>query len=399
MFISAIIAAGGRGARLGGPAPKQLRTIGGRTLLERAVAPFDASDRIDEIVVVLPAELAAAPPAALRTGRTPVRWVAGGARRQDSVAAGFDAVAPASELVVVHDAARPFCTAGLIDRTLAAAAESGAAAAALAAVDTVKQARIEEGMTVVDSTLPRGRIFLAQTPQAFRVGVLRDAIAQGRAGAAATDEAALAELAGHRVRLVPGDPRNVKVTGPADLALAERMADAAAAAPDPGGHRIGLGYDVHRFAEGRRMVLGGVEFPGPRGLLGHSDADAVCHAAADALLGAAGAGDVGRHFPDDDPRWKDASSIDLLRRASAIVRGRGFAVGNVDVVVVTEWPKIGPAADEMRRRLAEALAVAPDRVAVKGKTGEGTGEVGRGEALVVHAVASLFRSPPAPAGA
>lgn len=395
MFISAIIAAGGRGARLGGPAPKQLRTIGGRTLLERAVAPFDASDRIDEIVVVLPAELAAA----LRPGRTPVRWVAGGARRQDSVAAGFDAIAPASELVVVHDAARPFCPADLIDRTLTAAAESGAAVAALPAVDTVKRARIEEGVTVVDSTLPRDRIFLAQTPQAFRVGVLRDAIAQGRAGAAATDEAALAEMAGHRVRLVPGDPRNVKVTGPADLALAERMADAAAAAPDPGGHRIGLGYDVHRFAEGRRMVLGGVEFPGPRGLLGHSDADAVCHAAADALLGAAGAGDVGRHFPDDDPRWKDASSIDLLRRASAIVRGRGFAVGNVDVVVVTEWPKIGPAADEMRRRLAEALAVAPDRVAVKGKTGEGTGEVGRGEALVVHAVASLFRLPPTPAGA
>ncbi len=386
MFVSAIIAAGGRGARLGGQVPKQLRTVGGRTLLERSIAPFDASERIDEIVVVLPAELAAAPPAEVREVRTPVRWVAGGARRQDSVAAGLDAVDPASEVVVVHDAARPFCGPELIERTIDAAVESGAAIAALPAFDTVKEGRRENGMAFVGATLARDRIFLAQTPQAFRTGVLRDAIARG-GGAEATDEAALAERAGHPVRLVEGDPANVKITRAADLAAADRLASAAAAAAVA--PRVGLGYDLHRFAAGRPLMLGGVHVPGPRGLLGHSDADAVCHAVADALLGAAGAGDIGQRYPDDDVRWKDAASIDLLQEVAGVVRDLGFIAGNVDVVVVTEWPRIRPLADAMRQRLAAALAVDPGRIAVKGKTSEGVGEVGRGEALVVHAVASL----------
>ena len=390
MFVSAIIAAGGRGARLGGRVPKQLRTVGGRTLLERSIAPFDACGRIDEIVVVLPAGLAAAPPAAVREVRTPVRWVAGGARRQDSVAAGLDAVDPASEVVVVHDAARPFCGPELIERTIAAAVESGAAIAALPALDTVKEGRLEDGLAFVGATLARERIFLAQTPQAFRTGVLRDAIARG-GGAEATDEAALAERAGHPVRLVEGDPANVKITRAADLAAAERLASAAAPAAAP---RVGLGYDLHRFAAGRRLVLGGVHVPGPRGLLGHSDADAVCHAVADALLGAAGAGDIGQRYPDDDVRWKDAASIDLLREVAGVVRDLGFSAGNVDVVVVTEWPRILPLAEAMRQRLAAALAVDPGRIAVKGKTSEGVGEVGRGEALVVHAVATLLPRPP-----
>lgn len=391
--VSAIIAAGGRGARLGGPVPKQLRAIGGRTLLEHAVAPFETSERIDEIVVVLPDDLLAAAPAGLERLRTPLRRVAGGARRQDSVAAGLAAVAASSELVVIHDAARPFCTPELIGRTLDAASASGAAVAALPALDTVKEGRPEMGAAFVAATLARERIFLAQTPQAFRVDVLRDAIARGRGGAEATDEAALVERAGHPVRLVAGDPANVKITSEADLAAAARLASAAAGPPAP---RIGLGYDLHRFVEGRRLVLGGVHVPGPRGLLGHSDADAVCHAVADAVLGAAGAGDIGQRFPDDDDRWRDASSIALLRDVGVIVRDLGFVVGNVDVVVVTEWPRIGAVAGEMRRRLAEALAIAPEQVAVKGKTSEGVGEVGRGEALVVHAVAAL--TPPAGAG-
>ena len=390
MFVSAIIAAGGRGARLGGRVPKQLRTIGGRTLLERSIAPFDASDRVDEIVVVLPPGLAETPPGELRWPRTRVRWVTGGARRQDSVAAGLDAVDPASEIVVVHDAARPFCAPGLIERTIDAAAEAGAAIAALPALDTVKEGRLENGAAFVGRTLARDRIFLAQTPQAFRTRVLRDAIARG-GGAEATDEAALAERAGHPVRLVEGDPANIKITRPADLASAERLASAAARPLAP---RVGLGYDLHRFVAGRPLVLGGVHVPGPRGLLGYSDADAVCHAVADALLGAAGAGDIGQRYPDSDARWKDAASIDLLREVAQVVRDLGFAAGNVDVVIVTEWPRILPLADAMRQRLAAALAVEPGRIAVKGKTSEGVGEVGRGEALVVHAVAALVPRPP-----
>ena len=385
MHISAIVAAGGKGERLGGGVRKQLRTVGGRTLLERSVTPFDGSERIAEIILVLPADLVASPPDFVRGIRTPVRLVAGGGRRQDSVAAGLGALAPESEIVVIHDAARPFCTPAVIGRTIDAAAECGAATAALPAFDTVKEGRVENGATLVGATLQRERVFLVQTPQAFRVDLLRDAVARG-GGADATDEATLVERAGHPVRLVQGDVRNFKVTSRDDLALAEQLVSAGQVET-----RVGLGYDLHRFVEGRPLVLGGVSIPGPRGLLGHSDADAVCHAVTDAVLGAAGAGDIGQLYPDDDDRWKGAASIELLRDAMGAVRKLGFAVGNVDVVVVTERPKIRAVAGTMRQRLAEVLLVAPERISVKGKTGEGVGEVGRGEALVVHAIAMLTR--------
>ncbi|MCE2542748.1 MAG: 2-C-methyl-D-erythritol 4-phosphate cytidylyltransferase [Acidobacteria bacterium] len=385
MHISAIVAAGGKGERLGGGVRKQLRTVGGRTLLERSVTPFDGSERIAEIILVLPADLVASPPDLVRGIRTPVRLVAGGGRRQDSVAAGLGALAPESEIVVIHDAARPFCTPAVIGRTIDAAAECGAATAALPAFDTVKEGRVEDGATLVGATLQRERVFLVQTPQAFRVDLLRDAVARG-GGADATDEATLVERAGHPVRLVQGDVRNFKVTSRDDLALAEQLVSAGQVET-----RVGLGYDLHRFVEGRPLVLGGVSIPGPRGLLGHSDADAVCHAVTDAVLGAAGAGDIGQLYPDDEDRWKGAASIELLRDAMGAVRKLGFAVGNVDVVVVTERPKIRAVAGTMRQRLAEVLLVAPERISVKGKTGEGVGEVGRGEALVVHAIAMLTR--------
>ena len=385
MRVAAIIAAGGSGERLGGSVRKQLRSVGGRTLLERAVAPFDASERIAEIVVVLPAQLLAAAPDLTGGVRTPLRFVAGGARRQDSVAAGLAAIAPASDIVVIHDAARPFCTPHLIEATVAAAADSGAATAALAAQDTVKEGRAVNGAVTVRATLPRERIYLVQTPQAFRVEVLRRAVAQAD-GAAATDEASLVERMGHAVRLVAGDVRNFKVTSPADLELAERIAGGG-----PPETRVGVGYDLHRFEAGRPLVLGGVTIAADRGLRGHSDADAVCHAVTDAVLGAAGAGDIGQRYPDSDARWRGAVSLELLRDSVAAVRERGFAVSNVDVVVVTEQPKIRLHADAMRERLAGALQVAAERVSIKGKTGEGVGEVGRGEALVVHAVAMLVR--------
>ena len=392
MFVSAIIVAGGRGTRLGGGVHKQLRMIGGRTLLEWSVEPFDQSDRIDEIIVVLPAEFIESPPESLRRLQTPIRLVPGGHRRQDSVAAGQEVLAPASDIVVVHDAARPFCTMDLIARTVDAASETGAAIAALPALDTVKEGHTEHGVTVVRSTLEREQIFLAQTPQAFRAGVFRDAIARGREGTEATDEAALAELVGHRVQLVPGDPRNIKVTTVDDLSRASQMVGTLSHSNSPG-VRVGIGYDLHRFVDGRKLVLGGVEIPGSRGLLGHSDGDAICHAVADAVLGAANAGDIGQHFSDEDPRWKDASSIALLRKVAMIVADLGFAVNNVDVVVVTEQPKIRSIVDEIQRRLADALMVTSQQVAIKGKTNEGLGEIGRGEAIVVHAIASLNTTP------
>lgn len=380
MHVVAIIAAAGQGRRFGAAVPKQLLELGGRSLVQRSVDAFDASPLVDEIVVTVPPELVGEAGFALAAASKPLRIVAGGARRQDSVANGFAAVGDRADLVVVHDAARPFVTVDLIARTIAAAAESGAAIAAVAARDTVKRAAPD--LRSVGETLPRETVFLAQTPQAFRRDVLRDAIA--RAGSdEATDEAALAERAGHAVRIVEGDPRNMKITTPDDLTVARALAGGPAA-PAP---RVGAGYDLHRLVEGRRLVLAGVEIPGGRGPLGHSDGDVVCHALTDAVLGAAAAGDIGRHFPDSDPAWKDAPGLDLLGRAVAIVGARGFRVDNVDVVVLLERPKIAPHLDEIRRRLAAALGVAADRVSVKGKTNEGVDAVGRGEAMAAHAVA------------
>ena len=388
MRVAAVVVAGGRGARIGGPVPKQFRPLGDGTLLERALAPFDASARVGEIVVVLPPDLTASPLPGLQSLGTPLRVVPGGGRRQDSVAAGVDAVRGGTDLVLVHDAARPFCPPALIDRTLDAAVETGAAVPALRAADTVKQAAARDGRLVVGATLPREDIYLAQTPQAFRIEVLRDAVALGRSGVDATDEAWLAERCGHAVRLVEGDPDNFKVTTPADLRrAAERVAGGPASRPAFA--RVGLGYDLHRTIAGRPLILGGVHVPHDRGLDGHSDADAVCHALIDAILGGAAAGDVGSHFSNRDPRWKGASSIDLLRRAVAIVHERGLAVGNADVVIMAERPRIGPHAAAMRQRLAETLGVAVEAVSVKAKTGEGVDAVGRGEAIAVHAVATL----------
>ena len=242
------------------------------------------------MIVALPKELADAPPPYLRSPGKPLRIVAGGPRRQDSVANAFAAASESSEVIVIHDAARPFVSADLIARTIAAAAESGAALAAMPARDTVKQV----DRMFVTSTLPRESIFLAQTPQAFRRHVLGAALALARQGVEATDEAALAEQAGHAVRIVEGDTSNIKITTPEDALVAEAIANRAAGSQAT--VRIGTGYDLHRFVEGRPLILGGVTIPFDRGLLGHSDADAVCHAVTDAVLGAAAAGDIGRHF-------------------------------------------------------------------------------------------------------
>ena len=386
MHVTAIIAAAGEGRRLGASVPKQLLDIGGRSMLERSVDAFARHARVDEVLVVMSAGLAAAPPPWLASraaaGGAPIRIVEGGSRRQDSVANAFDRVSATSDVVLVHDAARPFVAADLISRAIDAAAEHGAAIAALPVRDTVKRSIAG----VIVETLPRDAIFLAQTPQAFRRDVLERAVALGRAGVEATDEAMLAERAGHAVHVIEGDPANVKITTSGDLDAARRIADAPALAG-----RIGTGYDLHRLVEGRPLLLGGVAVPSAVGALGHSDADVVCHAATDAILGAASLGDIGRHFPDTDAAWKNASSLELLRRAAAMARGAAFEIVNLDVVVVLERPKISPFVDRIRDGLAGAVGVPVERVSVKGKTNEGVDAVGRGEAIAAHAVALLER--------
>jgi 2-C-methyl-D-erythritol 4-phosphate cytidylyltransferase / 2-C-methyl-D-erythritol 2,4-cyclodiphosphate synthase len=390
MHVTAIIAAGGSGRRLGASVPKQLLDVGGRTLLERSIEAFRSHPAVDEVIVAVPADMLAAPPSCLAwlDGARDVRLVAGGERRQDSVANAFAAVSETVDIVLVHDAARPFVTRDVISRAIEGAVAHGAAIAALPVSDTVKRVAIDEarvGGSVIVETLSREEIFLAQTPQAFRREVLQSAIAAGRSAEAtpeATDEAMLAERAGYRVHVVLGDPGNGKVTTAADLAGAR-------ARVEPGGGRVGVGYDLHRLIEGRPLVLGGVTVPSERGALGHSDADVICHAVTDAILGAARAGDIGQHYPDTDPRWKGASSIALLREVAALVRQRGLVVENVDVVVILERPKIGPHRDAIQSRLADALGIDASRVSVKGKTNEGMDAVGRGEAVAAHAVALL----------
>ena len=328
---------------------------------------------------------------------------------------------------MIHDAARPFASADLISRTIAAAAESGAALAAVQARDTVKRsingpAKAGHYVRTVAETLDRSTIFLAQTPQAFRRDVLVDAL---KLSDDATDEAALAERAGHTVRLVDGEATNIKITTPEDLAIAEAIAvnadgrspalrraqgipsdaptgeprderlalqhqeerDGFSRAKPARTGRAGTGYDLHRLVEGRPLVIGGVTIPSDRGALGHSDADVVCHAITDAILGAACLGDIGRHFPDSDPRWKNASSVDLLRRAVALAGEQQLEVGNVDVTVILERPKINDHVDAMRANVAAAIGIDVSRVSIKGKTNEGVDAIGRGEAIAAHAIA------------
>jgi len=385
VHVSAIIAAAGRGLRYGGAHPKQLLRIGGQPMLARSVDVFRQCAVIDDIVVAVPAEIADLPPDYLRGGAKRIDIVAGGTRRRDSVAHAFARVAERADVVVIHDAARPLVTSELIGRTVAAAAEFGAAIAAVAARDTVKRAT---GEGVVLGTLPREEIYLAQTPQAFRTAVLRDAL---ELGGDVTDEATLVELAGHSVRLVEGDPRNLKVTTPADLEMAERLL--AGSAPAAPALRVGNGYDLHRLVPGRPLILGGVTIPFDRGLQGHSDADAIAHAVTDAVLGASAAGDIGRHFPDTDPAWEGANSLELLRRAAEVSRARGFAVVNVDVVVIAQRPKLVSYIDAMCANLAGALGCAPSQVSVKGKTNEGVDSMGAGESIAVHAVVLLHGAP------
>lgn len=383
MSVGVIVAAGGRGTRVGGESPKQLLSLGGRPMLARSVSLFDEHPRVSEIVVVLPAEHVADGATIVGPVKCRTRFVAGGKRRQDSVRRGLDAMSGDLDIVLIHDAARPFADRALVDRVIDAAEAAGAAVPAIPARDTVK--RVGRGGDVVIETIAREEIYLAQTPQGFRREILARAMAGDSAAADATDEATLVERAGHAVRLVDGDERNVKITTADDLERAR-----ARLAPLTSVPLVGTGYDLHTLAAGRALVLAGVTIPSDRGPRAHSDGDVVCHAVVDAMCGAAGAGDIGRLFPDTDPAWKDAPGLELLSRAVGVIRARGLVVSSVDVTVLLERPKLSPHVDAIRDRVAEVLGVPVDRVGLKAKTNEGVDAVGRGEAIAAHAVAVLL---------
>jgi 2-C-methyl-D-erythritol 4-phosphate cytidylyltransferase/2-C-methyl-D-erythritol 2,4-cyclodiphosphate synthase len=394
VHVAAIIAAGGRGQRLGADTPKQFLPIGDRTMLEMSVRAFTSHAAVTEVVVAVPAEYVAEVRSALSVSSVAldesVVVVEGGRRRQDSVANAFARVPATADVVLIHDAARPFVTADLIDRMIRAGQQHGAAIAAMPVSDTVKQAGAAgpNGERPIRATLPREEIFLAQTPQAFRRDVLDRALRDG-GSADATDEAALAERAGFPVHVVQGEATNVKITTGDDWARAKALA--LHEHSNSTLVRIGTGYDLHRLVAGRPLILAGVRIPFELGLDGHSDADIVCHAVTDAILGAAAAGDIGRLFPDSDPKWKDADSISLLQGALAHVAASGYQVSNVDVTVIAQKPKLLPYLDQMGANLAAALQVDLSAVSIKGKTNEGVDSMGRGESMACHAVALLSR--------
>jgi len=384
------VAAAGRGERLRIPDNKAFLTLAGRPLVSYALNALRACGEIEEIILVV------APEDVERAGRTLLRpggpqserVVAGGEDRQASVAAALAEISPACDLVLVHDGARPFVKPELIRSCLEAAARHGAAVAALPATDTVKEVG-REG--VVRATLDRSRLWVVQTPQAFHTRLLVRAYEEAaRKGLAGSDDASLVEHLGHQVHVVLGDPDNIKITWPEDVHRSEQILCQSREGRDRKTiTRAGIGYDAHPFAEERALVLAGVRLRSRRGLSGHSDADVVCHAICDALLGAMGAGDMGQHFPASDAQYAGISSLCLLSRVGVLVREAGWEIENVDAVIIAEEPRIAPHILEMRRAVAGAMETGLARVNLKAKRTEGMGFTGRGEGIASQAIAAL----------
>jgi 2-C-methyl-D-erythritol 4-phosphate cytidylyltransferase/2-C-methyl-D-erythritol 2,4-cyclodiphosphate synthase len=376
MDFAAVIVAAGQGARAGGA--KQWRDLGGKAVARWSLEALLAAGARHVAVVIPPGDEALA--AAAFAGLTGWSAVAGGDERVHSVRAGLDAVVPiAPEAVLIHDAARPFLGAGVIDVLLAALTDHDGALPALPAVDTLKRRDADGGLVTAD----RSGLMRAQTPQAFRFAALMDARRAWPVGQTPTDDAQMLERAGGKIALTPGDPRLFKLTYPEDFAMAEALAGA------PRVTRIGQGFDVHAFGPGDHVWLCGVRIDHDRSLVGHSDSDAGLHALTDALLGAVGEGDIGDHFPPSDPKWKGAPSSIFLEHARDLVAARGGRVINVDVTLICEQPKIKPHREAMRARLAELLGLPIAMVSVKATTTEGLGFAGRGEGLAAQAVAAV----------
>lgn len=374
MTTTAIIVAAGKGERLGGGLPKQYRTIGGKPMLRWAAESLIRHPAVHSVRVVIgegQQELASDALAGLDIGEP----IIGGAERSNSVRAGLDAIA--GDAVLVHDAARPFCPPQVIDRLLAALEFHEGAAPVLSVSDTLARSGTTLGEPVDRSGLVR-----VQTPQAARLAALRSAYAAW-SGSPPTDETSVLRAAGMSVATVEGSAALDKITSAEDFAVADELA-VARLAP-----RTGFGFDVHAFAGEGPVMLGGIAVPHDRGLAGHSDADVVLHAITDALLGAAGLGDIGTHFPPSDPQWKGAASELFLAHAAELLRGRGAILDHVDCTIIAEAPKIGPQREAMRARIASILGLGIGQVSVKATTTEGLGFTGRREGIAAQAVASI----------
>ena len=376
--VLGLVVAAGRGERAGGALPKQYQRLAGETILARAASALLNHPKVAGVAVVIApghadlyaescGHLSLLPP------------VEGGAERQDSVRRGLEALAPLNpDLVLIHDAARPFLSLAVMDRVLAALESSPAALPVLPVADTLK--RIDSGR--VAGTVDRAALTRAQTPQGFRFQMILDGHRRC-AGESLTDDTAIVERLGLAVTAVAGDEALFKITNPDDLERAARHLMTANEI------RTGSGFDVHRLGDGDQVTLCGVEIPHDQCLLGHSDADVGLHAMTDAVLGAIAAGDIGLHFPPSDPRWRGAASDRFLDHAAGLVRDRGGEIVNIDVTLICERPKIAPHRPAMRARISEILGISMDRISVKATTTERLGFTGRGEGIAAQASATV----------
>ena len=372
-----ILAAAGSGARFESPIPKQFLELSGKPLYLFALETIGAL--CEEIAIVVPADRVGQvrnEQSALKLHER-VQVVQGGSSRQESVSLGLQALSPAVDRVLVHDAARPFVTRSLAGRVLAGLEHGAACVPVLPVADTVKEV---DGNQVL-RTLERSRLRLTQTPQAFDRAVLERALMRAdRDGTEATDEATLVERTGARVVTVAGEHENIKITWKQDMSRLESgQTDV----------RVGIGFDFHRFGPKRPLLLGGVVIPHERGLEGHSDADVILHALSDAMLGAAGLPDIGSHFPDTDPACKDLSGLVLLEEVYAKVRNQGLRVSNLDLTLIAEGPRLSPHIGTIKSNLARVLHLQPSRIGVKATTMERSGTIGRAEGIAAQAVVLL----------
>ena len=370
--VIAIIVAAGRGKRLGSSLPKQFLKVRGRTILEMSVEAFEQNKYVDEIFVAANADYCELTEKLCRGFSKLKKIVAGGAERQDSVRAALDCLRGENGIVLVHDAARPFVSEAVINAVIEGTADFGAAIPTVPAKDTIRQVDGTGSRTLQRETLAR-----VQTPQGFRISLLKHAFEKAQAeGFLGTDDASLVERMGINISMVQGEDANRKITTREDLETEMR---------------IGTGYDVHRLVEGRPLVLCGEQIPYEKGLLGHSDADVALHALMDAMLGAAGLGDIGKHFPDTDERYRGISSMKLLQKTAELLREAGYFLGNADITIIAQRPKIAGYIPKMRPNIAEIMNCDENKINIKGTTTEKLGFVGREEGIASEAVCILYR--------
>lgn len=386
-MVCVIIAAAGQGKRMGSSVNKVFLPLAGKSVLAHSVVAASAVRGVTHIIVTAAPEETATVFRLLAELALPVSWqvVAGGSERQYSIANALNVVPDNATMIIVHDGARPLAQTALFDQAVAAARQHQAAIAAVSVKDTIKAA---DDNGLVTGTPDRRTLWAVQTPQAFDAKVLKNAYQQAaQDGYLGTDDAALVERLGIAVKLVPGSYENLKITTPEDLRLAEVLLAKEQEVKTM--IRSGIGYDVHRLVPERKLILGGVEIPYTLGLDGHSDADVLLHAIKDALLGAAGLGDIGRHFPDTDGRYKGISSLKLLVEVGAILNRHGYCVNNIDATIVAQKPKLAPYIAQMNQNIAEALQLTVGQVNVKATTTEGLGFAGQGQGMAAYATASI----------